>query len=255
MRDTTSRYFDEVSRLELPTQAQERAGLLDYWQLTQAHERETDPSKREQIARQRARRGQKIAEGYLRFVIGKARDRTRDEDLLLDFIGAGNEGLMIAITKFDPAYDVRFLTYAAPWVRVKMDEVAHRLGTVHVSVHQRKQCIQRGEEPPTATLTHVDDVQLVSPSDVEREAVPEGRTALKYLKLTGLSRRERVILVLSLGLRGDPQGDEDLALTLYSLDGSIFCAPELRRIREEALGKMRRWAGEHPDEEMFAELS
>ena len=106
---------------------------------------------------------------------------------------------MIAIAKFDPQYGVRFLTYAAPWVRVKMDEVQHRLGTVHVSVHQRKRSMQLGEGAPEAIMTPVDDVQLADSTDVEREATPEGRVALSFLHAAGLTRCEKLVLVLSLG--------------------------------------------------------
>lgn len=241
--------------MPLPTVAEERANFSDYCEKSGQLERATDPSKRAQLTRERARRGQRIAEGYLRFVIGKARDRTRDEDLLNDYISAGNEGLMIAIAKFDPQYGVRFLTYAAPWVRVKMDEVQHRLGTVHVSVHQRKRSMQLGEGAPEAIMTPVDDVQLADSTDVEREATPEGRVALSFLHAAGLTRCEKLVLVLSLGLRGDPQTDDELALTLYAMDGSVFPVGELRALREGAVRKLQGWAHANPQAGVRAELA
>jgi len=255
MRDTTSRYFDEVSRLALPTVLEERANFADYCEKSRQLERATDPSKRATLTRERARRGQRIAEGYLRFVIGKARDRTRDEDLLNDYISAGNEGLMTAIPKFDPKYGVRFLTYAAPWVRVKMDEVQHRLGTVHVSVHQRKRSVQRGEGPPDPIMTPVEDVQLADTTDVERDATPEGRVALSFLHAAGLTRCEKVVLVLGLGLRGDPQTDDELSLTLFAMDGSVFPLEDLRALREGAIGKLQGWARANPEVGVRAELT
>jgi hypothetical protein len=253
MRDTISRYFTEVGQLTLPTKKEERDGFIEYRAHLNALETLTDPTERTRCQRVLARRGQKIAEGYLRFVIGKARERTRDDELLAELISAGNEGLMISIAKYDPNYrspntgqPVRFLTYAAYWVSVKMDEVLHRLGTVHVTVHQRKQTIQRGEGPTDPTMTPIDDVQIASDDDVEVASRPVGRIALGQLCDAGLTLRERVVLLLSLGLRGEPRDADEIAMILYGMDGSIFLAHELRAVREGAIEKMRVWHAAHP---------
>ena len=254
MRDTISRYFDEISRLSLPTKEEERARFLEYRALTRKLETVTDPTERVRITSRRARLGGLIAQGYLRFVINKARDRTRDEEALSEYISAGNEGLMVAVMKYDPEYvsqdtgkPVRFLTYADYWVRVKMDDVLHKRGTVHVSVHLRKQTMQRGDGPPSVVMTPIDDVQIASDDDVERDATPQGRTALSQIHAAGLTRCEKVILVLSLGLRGTPRTDEEIGQILFCADGSVFLPAELRGLREGAIEKMRRWHAEHPE--------
>lgn len=254
MRDTIARYFDEVGQLSLPTKEEERAGFIEYRALTTTLETATDPVERGRLERKKARLGGRLSTGYLRFVIGKARDRTRDEELLADLISAGNEGLMIAVEKYDPNYrsqktgkPVRFLTYAAHWIGVKMDEVLHRLGTVHISVHLRKQTMQRGDGPPDPVMTPIEDVQVASDDDVEESATPEGRAALGQLHAAGLDRRERLVMVLTLGLRGAPRDDAEVAQILYVMDGSVFLVGELRALREGAIEKVRRWHAEHPE--------
>lgn len=254
MRDTIARYFEEVGQLSLPTKEEERAGFVEYRALKLSLETMTDPVARAQSERKRARLGGRLAEGYLRFVIGKARDRTRDKELLPELISAGNEGLLIAVDKYDPNYrskktnkPVRFLTYAAHWVDVKMDEVLHRLGTVHISVHLRKQTMLRGDGPPDPVMTPIEDVQIASDDDVEVSATPKGRAALGQLHAAGLNRRERVVLTLLLGLRGAAHNEETAAQILYGMDGSIFMVTELRAIRDGAIEKIRQWHAANPD--------
>lgn len=242
MRSTTTQYFNEVSTLGLPTKAEANARFREYAVLRRELEIETDPGRRTELNRRRVRLKGRIAEGYLRFVIKSARDRTRDRDTLLaDLIGAGNEGLLVAIDKFDLAFGTQFLTYAAYWIDVKMDDVLHALDLIHVPTHTRKQRAQRGD-PPTETTTPIDDVQVAASNDVYREALPYGRAAVEYLHAAGLPRRERVILNLALGLRGTPLDDVQLSLVLLGMDGSVMTPSEVRSTRERALGKVRAWA-------------
>jgi hypothetical protein len=254
MRDTITRYFDEVGQLSLPTKDEERTGFIEYRALKLALETMVDPVERTRSERKKARLGGRLAEGYLRFVIGKARERTRDKELLTELISAGNVGLMIAVDKYDPNYrskktgkPVRFLTYAAHWVGVKMDEVLHRLGTVHISVHLRKQTLLRGDGPPDPVMTPIEDVQVASDDDVEEDATPKGRAALGQLHAAGLDRKEKVVLLLLLGLRGVTHEEEEAARILYVMDGSVFLVTELREIRDGALEKMRRWHASNPE--------
>lgn len=67
--------------------------------------------------KQKARAREKLINANLRFVFKKAKhlsdgDLTRFEEL----ISAGNEGLIVALDKFNPKAGVRFLTYAGWWV-------------------------------------------------------------------------------------------------------------------------------------------
>ena len=265
MADTIDHYFSSVNRLPDPKTPQARArakeNFREYKRLTDALETEGDLGKRQELAAKRVKVGQRLAENYLRFVIGKARDRTRDKDLLMELISAGNEGIMTAVPKFDPGYGTEFLTYAGHWVRVKMDEVLHRLGTVRHSVHQRKKMTSdylRGVQTEGQTdpiMTPIDDVQIADTVDVERDADPKGVRTFEYIRRARLSRAERLILTLSLGLRGTAYTDEEVALQLFTFDRTVLTARDVFKLREAGLERLRDWLRANPEVEARAELS
>lgn len=257
MRDTIDWYFDEVSQRRLPTRKEERDGFTAYSQLRQAREAEINPVRARELTEKMSRLAAKLAEGYLRFVIGKARERTKDPQLLVDLIGAGNVGLMIAVSRFNAIqYSNHFLTYASHWVRVEMDKVQQKRTVVHISVHERKQALARGETPVDPPLTPDDSVQLTSPSDTERESRPHGLVAMKCLQAASLTRRERVVLTFALGLRGDGLELSELSLVLYHLDGSVFLPEELEAVYAEGLRKLQAWARAQQDPSLLrGELS
>ncbi len=59
---------------------------------------------------------QKLINSNLKLVVSIAEKHTRDEHLLLDLIQEGNMGLMMAVNKFSRSFNVRFSTYAYPWI-------------------------------------------------------------------------------------------------------------------------------------------
>lgn len=264
MRATINRYFEEVGRCPLPTATSERTSFQRYAVLREKEEGETDPQIKRRIHAERVNLGGRIVSGYLRFVIGKARDYTRERDTLLqELISAGNVGLMIALDKFEVDRGFRFLTYASWWVRVEMDKVLHSRKQVHPSIHGRKQA-QAGadnaqspeDHPLDAIMTPVDDVQLDAGIDVEADVhAGGGRLALRYLHEAGLGLRARFIVTLSLGLRGHEQSDEDIALILYGLDGSVLVPSEVRAQREAALRQLRAWVAEDATEDVLGALA
>lgn len=59
----------------------------------------------------------RIITANLRFVFQKAKEKSKaDPELFEVLIAAGNEGLLKAFRKFDPARGIRFLSYAGWWV-------------------------------------------------------------------------------------------------------------------------------------------
>lgn len=255
MQDTTAQYFEEVGRLTLPTKEEERANLMALGSVKRQLEVESDPSLRKGLQLRKARLTQKLASYYLRFVIGKAHARTKNKQLLGDLISAGNEGLLVAVSKFDTAYSNRFLTYAAYWISVKMDETIHRLGTVHASVHLKKKAIDTDTELPEITMTPCDDVDLPSGADVEREATPRGSLAMGYLESAELSLRDKVVLTYALGLRGEPRTEAEISQILFVMDGSVLMRDEVLSIKETALAEIRSWLSERPDVQADVELA
>ena len=60
---------------------------------------------------------QDMASSNLRLVVRVARQICGNSPVLLDMIQEGNRGLLHAITKFDYRCNVRFSTYATPWIK------------------------------------------------------------------------------------------------------------------------------------------
>lgn len=241
----TSKYFNDVSRHKLPTLQEERRLFTAYKDAQTKAEIGRTTSDRTQGARDRAEIGKTIACGYLRFVILQARRKTSDPQLLKDLISQGNVGLMIGISKFDLAHGVRFLTYAASWIDVCMQEYLHKLGTVHVPSHTRKEMRKRRknandleaqlyEEPQ---VTSIDNVTLIA--DDETDQSPVENNLLHYLDLADLSRVEKLVIIYTHGLRGNELSLDDLSLFLFELDGSVFNRNQLEQMKQEGLRKMR----------------
>lgn len=58
-----------------------------------------------------------LVRGHMRLVIATVRKLRRNADE--DLIAEGVLGLLEALERFDPTYEVRLATYAAPWIRVR----------------------------------------------------------------------------------------------------------------------------------------
>ncbi|MFN7697567.1 MAG: sigma-70 family RNA polymerase sigma factor [Deltaproteobacteria bacterium] len=72
------------------------------------------------IARARtgdARARDELVRGHMRLVIATVRKLRHNADE--DLIAEGVLGLLEALDRFDPSYEVRLATYAAPWIRVR----------------------------------------------------------------------------------------------------------------------------------------
>lgn len=78
------------------------------------HEQELDLAKEISKGNNEAR--QKLVNSNLKLVVSIAEKYTKDEQLLLDLIQEGNMGLMMAVNKFSESFNVRFSTYAYPWI-------------------------------------------------------------------------------------------------------------------------------------------
>ena len=63
---------------------------------------------------------------HLRFVVHIAKGYTRYGLPLSDLIQEGNVGLMKAVKRFDPEYDVRLVSFAVHWIRAEIHEFVLR---------------------------------------------------------------------------------------------------------------------------------
>lgn len=244
---TAGIYFAEVGKHPLPTKAEERRLFGEY--ATAKSKAESGRSPRERAEGRRAREaiGQKLACGYLRFVIQQAGRKTSDPVLMKDLIGQGNIGLMVGIDKFDLAFGTRFLTYAASWIRVYMQDYLHKLNVVHLPSHTRKERKKREqtggptladrEEPTTVDC---DDVTLVSAEDVGEAVSRREFGSLQILDTPGLTAVEKFVLIYAFGMRGVELSNSRLAMMLYELGLGAHTAKGLNTVRTEALDKVRR---------------
>lgn len=249
MRNTTERYFTEVSAHGLPTPQEAKKNFTRYAELkSKLYVASTDHAKRQIQDRLTALSG-RIAKGYLRFVIGEARKRTRDAELLPDLISAGNEGLLCAIQKFDVSKDTQFLTFAFYWVRVKMNNVLYRMEDVNISVHRRRKDAKSSNPeakehadgiPPT--ISSLDDYELASDADTAREASEGDALAMRYLTAAELPLRERLVVLYVLGMRSTPKTYQDISMIFYALDRSLVTPSEVEVLYERGIARLRDWA-------------
>jgi RNA polymerase sigma factor (sigma-70 family) len=269
MRDSTgedrvaSAYYREVGRHPTPTPDGERKMFREYDRLkaaarkrlkeTHPHRTKEERKALEQLVCRDASLvplKQKIACGYLKFVIGYAGKKTKNPELITELISEGNNGLMVAIDKFEPRRGFRFLTYAAWWIDSYMREHLNRTGGVHVPSHARKKyrkqrqdedkLIAQGklseyttEEP---VMSGTDPSTLASEYDVEAAVKQAEFNLLRHLNLAGLGRREKVILIYYYALRGgEPYTFRDLSRVLYQFDGMRLTSERVRQLKEKAV--------------------
>ena len=101
-------YYKDVDRYPLLSPSEERQLVL-------------------RSARGDRRATDKLVQSNLRFVIHVARGFQSHGLPLADLINEGNLGLITAARKFDPAKEVRFITYAVWWIRQNI-----KLSLIHI---------------------------------------------------------------------------------------------------------------------------
>jgi len=134
-RDVMTDFLNRIGRVDLLTSDQERelgatvqAGIAARAELEGA---EGDAGVRQALRRavaqgERARR--EFVEANLRLVVSIARTyRTAGVDLA-DLVQEGNVGLLRAVERFDPAFGVRFSTYATYWIRQAVRHGMSKMG-------------------------------------------------------------------------------------------------------------------------------
>jgi RNA polymerase sigma-32 factor len=101
-------YLDRVSRIPVPTREEER-------KLAERFRRKNDLD----AARQ-------LVLSHLRFVVHIARGYSGYGLPIGDLIQEGNVGLMKAVKRFDPAMNVRLVSFAVHWIRAEIHEYVLR---------------------------------------------------------------------------------------------------------------------------------
>lgn len=152
-RDILDRYLYEVSRSPLLTPEQEIA-----------------LARRCQAGEEEAM--QELVTRNLRFVISVAKKYQNRGLVLLDLIGEGNLGLMIAAKKFDPDHGVKFISYAVWWIRQAiLASIARQGRTVRVPLNR------------TADLSRIIKASETLRQELHREPTPEEISARVQLSV------------------------------------------------------------------------
>lgn len=216
----------------------------------------------------------KLIESGLRFVVKVAQKFSKDLEHQKALISAGNEGLLVAIDRFDPTRGTRFLSYATWWVVLYIREELHRQSVVAIPIWRKKtarkvRAMQQKLEEELgreATLTELTDVSGLSTNqltdilsdppvttsidgvtqelahDHSLEVDFSNRSAdklINYILMT-LPVRERFILHAYFGFITDPP----MSLKQISIILGIS-SERVRQVKIEALASFRRVLAEY----------
>ena len=188
----------------------------------------------------------RLVEANLRFVVSYAKRYRGLGVSFLDLIHEGNLGLIEAARRFDPARNVKFITYAVWWIREAM---------MHVLADQTRAF----SFPPklfSALHSAHDDLSLSDPigegdgrarelADViaqdlvpiEQEMIHQADLDELAAALLDLDRKEREVVRLRFGL------EDDEPRTLQEIGDRLHLSRErVRQIESRAKDKLRRSA-------------
>lgn len=221
-------YLDEIGRRPLLTRERE-AALARCWR---------DAGDRRAL--------DELVEGNLRFVVASAR-RYRGRGVPMeDLVNEGNLGLVRAAERFDPERGVRFVTYAAWFVRQTMLDALARAGRAAPPVPAsgeggvrpgRRAALVSLEAPsdPDGSGAPLSDLlgDAAAP-EPDRPAVRRERRRALERGLAFLPEREERVLRLFFGLDGEPPR------TLADIGREMGISRErARQLKERALGRLR----------------
>lgn len=264
-----TRYFLEVSRAKMPTNAGEERALFERY-----HENGDEEARR------------LLVEGGLRFVVKTARQYYRgDVEFLRNLIAAGNVGLMVAVDRYRPwvvrcprcaknnyvatpkhqrcqecnralrqhdaqRYTTRFLTYAAWWISEAIRTTLYDASPVHIPPYKQKEHHRARLAGKAAGFTYVsyEEAMAMSPHSSTHQLVndcinedndSEGRYAERHSRkmlhdlLNALKDRHSYVVIAYYGLREDRKTLREIAEKLG------VCPERVRQIKEDALSELR----------------
>jgi len=188
----------------------------------------------------------------LRFVTQIAFEYRNRGVPLEDLISEGNLGLMEAALRFDPGRGIRFISYAAWWVRKSiLTAITHHGSAVRIPTYQFKKAAAGGgaAPPPSArhrtisldqpaagesSLSAADALPDPGASDPEMEVARREHARLLIRLWAELEPREQEVLIRRFGLGGDPQR------TLGQVGADLGLSRErVRQIQSGAIVKLK----------------
>ena len=181
----------------------------------------------------------RLVEANLRFVVSYAKRYRGHGVSFLDLIHEGNLGLMEAARRFDPAHNVKFITYAVWWVRQSMMHVladSTRAFSFPPKLFGALHAGGPGGEDVSLSETLGDRLPL-NQALVEAELIYQADLDELAAALQDLEGKEQEVVRLRYGLGdGEPQ-------TLQEIGDRLHLSRErVRQIESRAKEKLRRSA-------------
>jgi RNA polymerase primary sigma factor len=178
----------------------------------------------------------RLVEANLRFVVSYAKRYRGHGVSFLDLIHEGNLGLMEAARRFDPAHNVKFITYAVWWVRQSMMHVladSTRAFSFPPKLFGALHAGGPGGEDVSLSETIGDRLPL-DQAPVEDELIHQADLDELAAALLDLEGKEREVVRLRYGLGdGEPQ-------TLQEIGNRLHLSRErVRQIETRAKEKLR----------------
>jgi RNA polymerase primary sigma factor len=202
-----------------------------------------------QACREESRRDEdaisRLVEANLRFVVSFAKRYRGLGVSFLDLIHQGNLGLIEAARRFDPAHNVKFITYAVWWVRESMMHVlADETRAfsfppkMFASLHAGED-VSLNEPLPSGGHDSPERVDLLTQDQmpVEEEMIHQVDIDELTAALSDLDGKEREVVRLRFGL------EDDEPRTLQEIGDRLHLTRErVRQIESRAKDKLRRSA-------------
>ncbi len=194
----------------------------------------------------------RVLESCLRLVYSISKNYWKDQntETLKELISAGNEGLLKALSKFDPEKGVKFSTYSGYWVLMYIRKYAvEETKIVKPPIRYRRQAKLADEldsSDPVRSRQYVTSCEVSEniPSDIDTPEEIYGsaqETASDMFRLGTLTRflttRERLIVNSTYGVsRANGESLKNIGEELS------LSSERVRQIRETALSKLRYWS-------------
>jgi RNA polymerase primary sigma factor len=190
----------------------------------------------------------RLVEANLRFVVSYAKRYRGLGVSFLDLIHEGNLGLIEAARRFDPARNVKFITYAVWWIREAMMHVLadqtrafsfppklfSALHNRHEDVSLNEPIAGSGQDGPSRQLA---DVLAQDAVPIEDEMIHQADLDELAEALRDLDGKEREVVRLRFGL------EDDEPRTLQEIGDRLNLSRErVRQIESRAKEKLRRSA-------------
>ena len=225
--DVISEYYDSLSKVTILTKEQEKVEYAKY-------------------KRGDSRAGQRLIESCLRlsFSIAKSYWKDNNPETLKDLISSGNEGLIKALSKFDPTKNVKFSTYSAYWILMYIRKYVvedNKLVKPPISVRRKARLRDSLKRDDNIIYKEAQEYNTICTAPTPEEAAVDAdfsaqRSFLVESLLRFLSNRERRVLSASFGLVDKPK-------PLSAIGAQMNLSSErVRQIKEKAISKLGRWS-------------